>query len=78
MGPIAKFRLGQERFEKLERDILMRKTFHVEIDECAEFFGAAQDRTQLWREMRDSVGRVGRIDLRVKSGDFHREIDHGK
>ena len=36
MRPIAEFRLGEKRSEKFERGILVRVTFHVEIDEGAE------------------------------------------
>ena len=61
--PITKLRLAAQRFEKLERDVFERKTFHVEIDKRAELFGAAHNGTQLGREVRDGISRVGWINL---------------
>ena len=76
--PIVEFRFGEERFEKIERGIFVRVTLHVEVDERAEFFRAAQNRAQLRREMRDGVLRIGRIHLRIERGDFYRQIDDRK
>ena len=74
MRPISELLFGEDGFEKLERNILMRVTFHVEIDECTELSCAAQNRTQLRREMRNCIGRVGRIHLRVERGNFNRNV----
>ncbi len=76
MRPIAELRLGEERFEKLERAVFMRVALHVEIDEGAQLPGAADDRPQLRREVRDRVRRVGRVHLRVERGNFNRHIHY--
>ncbi len=76
--PFVELGLGEERFEKLEGGVFVRVALHIEIDERAEFLGAAQDRAQLRREMGDRVFRVGWIHLRVECGDFHREVYDGE
>jgi hypothetical protein len=35
MRPVFKLLFGENRFEKFERRIFLRVTFHVEIDESA-------------------------------------------
>ena len=72
--PIAKLRLGEKRLKEFERRVFVRVAFHVEIDESAELFGAAQNRAELRREMRDRVRRIGRIHLRIERGNFYRNI----
>ena len=64
----------KELLEKFERGVFMRVTLHVEIDEGADLFRAAQDGAQLGREVSDRVLRVGRIHLRIERGDFDRKI----
>ena len=76
--PIAKFAFGEERFEKFERGVFVRVTLHVEIHERAKLARASQNRAQLRREMRDRVGRIGRIHLRIERGNFHGEIHDRK
>ena len=75
MRPIEKFGLAEKRPEKLERRIFMRVTFHVEVDERAEFAGAPQNRTQLRGEVRNGVGRIGRVHLRIERGNFYGNIN---
>ena len=76
--PIEKLRFGEERPEKFERGVFVRVTFHVEVDEGAEFARAAQDGTQFAAEVRDGIGRIGRIHLRIERGDFYGNINDGK
>ena len=78
MRPVAKLRLSEKRAKEFERRVFVRVALHVEIDESAELFGAAQDRTQLWNKMRDGVGRIGRIHLRIERGNFYGDIYDGK
>ena len=56
----------------------MRIAFHVEIDESAKLFGAVQDWPQLRSEMREGVGRIGRINLRIERGNFYGDIYDGE
>ena len=78
MRPIFELLFGEDRFEKLQRRILVRVTFHVEVDEGTELSRPPHDRSQFRREMRDRLVRIGRIHLRIKCGDFHREIYNGE
>ena len=78
MGPIVEFGFGAECFEKVERGVFMRITFHVEVDKRAQLARAAQNRPQLRREMGNGVGRIGRIHLRIERGNFYREIYNWK
>src|SRR5256714_2622887 len=74
VGPVLEFSFAESCLEQLERNIFMRVAFHIEIDEGAEFAGAAQNWSQLRREMRNGVSRIGRIYLRIERRDFHGEI----
>ena len=76
--PVAELRLGEELLEQFERAVFLRVTLHVEIDEGADLFRAAQDRAQLRREMRNRFLGFGRIHLRIERRDFDRKIDHRK
>ena len=78
LRPVAKFTFGKERFEKLERRVFVRVTFHVEIHERAEFLRASKNWAQFRPEMRDCVGRIGRIHLRIKRGNFYGKINDRK
>src|SRR5207253_4381047 len=55
MRPIVEFGFGADFFEKIERCIFVSITFHVEVDERAQLARAAQNRPELWREMRDCI-----------------------
>ena len=74
MRPILELLFGEDRFEKFERRIFVRVTFHVEIDEDAKFSRAAQNRLQLWHEMRNCTGQIGRVHLRIERGNFDGKI----
>ena len=74
MWPIFELPFGENLFEKFERRIFVRVTFHVEINEGAEFSGPAQNRSQFRREMRDCIGRIGRVHLRIERGNFDGKI----
>src|SRR6266542_1828782 len=63
MRPIFELVLRQNSFEELKSGIFVRITLHIEIDKRSELYSAAQKRPQLRREMRNCVGRIGRIHL---------------
>src|SRR5439155_24996279 len=54
--------------------IFVRVTFHVEIDEGAEFSATAQNRSQLRRKMRNCISGIGRTHLRIERGNFDGKI----
>jgi len=61
--------------KQFESRVFERVTFHVEIDKRAELACAAgESGTQLGPEMGNSIGRSGRIHLRIQRGDFDRQI----
>ncbi len=64
--PVAKFVLGEEGAEQLERRVFVRVAFHVEIDKGAEVACAPEEGTKPGSEVRDGVSRVGRVHLGVK------------
>ena len=70
MRPIAKLRLGEKRFEKLERRVFVRVAFHVEINESADLSRAAQKWSQLGREMGNSILWIRRVYLRIERRNF--------
>ena len=72
MGPVFELFFAENDFEKFESRIFERVTFHVDIDKRAELACASKKRTQLGPEMGNSIGWIGRIDLRIKRGDFDR------
>ena len=74
MRPISKLLFSENGFEQLESRIFERITFHIEINECTELACAAEERPKLGPKMSNSIGRGGRIHLRIQRGDFDREI----
>src|SRR5207244_5345536 len=64
MRPIFELLLGENRFEQFKSDVFVRVTLHVEIDKSPELSRAAQERSQLRREMGNCIGWIGRTDLR--------------
>ena len=76
--PIFKFLIGENSFEKLDRNIFVRVAFHVEVDKGAEFSSAAQNRPQLRCQMRNGISRIGRRNLRIERRNFDRDIYNGE
>ena len=76
--PVVKLRLREKRAKEFDRRVFVRIAFHVEIDESAKLFGAVQDWPQLRSEMREGVGRIGRIHLRIERRNFYGDIYDGE
>lgn len=72
---VSELRLGEDRFEEAQREVLHRVTLHVHADAGAEFLRAAQHGAQTLAEFRDGGFGIGHVNLRVKGGELHGEID---
>src|SRR2546430_12551992 len=69
--PIAKFRFGKKRFEKRERGIFVRVTFHVEVHERAEL--RSEEHTS---ELQSQSNLVCRLLLEKKKYNMNTHADH--
>ena len=78
MRPIFELLLGENRFEQFKSDVFVRVTLHVEIDKSPELSRAAQERSQLGREMGNCIGWIGGTDLRIERRNFDRQIYNRK
>src|SRR5215468_8720680 len=66
-----KFRLGKNLLEQAQSEVLERVTLHVEINKCAELFGAAKNAAQAFRYFLERCIGVCEMTLRVERGELH-------
>jgi hypothetical protein len=71
---IGELRLGENRFEEAQREVLHRVALHVHADEGAEFLRAAQHGAEALAELRDGGVGIGRVNLRVEGGELHGDV----